>query len=648
MGRMTTTDGEQIIWRAWEALLTHVCACLTRLGGDGWLVGGCLRDVAALAQRPQTTERYALAPWRDVDLAIQGDPLALARALELTAMGFSLNSPFFLDQFARYLAPARAQRPKAPGLTIVPLTQKTVRITLEPPIFPIHTQLDLSRLTAPTIEGDLARRDYTINALALPLTGIAPLLSSLAQRARPQLIGLIDPLNGMSDLRARRLHTASPTALRDEPGRILRGARFIADFRLTPSDETLWQAHEAAGLLRVVPLPRLRELSQAILARPRILPTLSFLTRAGALSSLTSLRWEDTFTLQRLAIADTPRPQPASPHREEAGATGDAVGVRWSYALSALALTDLWLGIRRLTDVAPACQSLTALRAALRPLLRSQALQAWFGAHFADDAPRLVALRWAMLRTALDMTLALAHHPREQPLTSGSYSGPPYAQLPMPGTPHALTAPPPGAGKGPETGRPLSTDDLPLVTREARHLALRVYHAIPVASALLALGAKDAQDITDATDTKGAQDAKHDILEAPEARMLFDQLGDAAVDTLVAATLLGAVWPQMGAQVGHASLAGRLARRACLLIDMYLATPERLVPPPLLTGSRLIDTLRLAPGPVVGKLLSAIRAEQLAGRLTSESEALAFGSAWLRQERINVYYAILPGTTSAP
>ena len=63
-----------------------------------------------------------------------------------------------------------------------------------------------------TLEEDLARRDFTVNAIAQDESG-----------------GLVDPFGGQADLKARVLRHVSP-AFGEDPVRILRGARFLARF----------------------------------------------------------------------------------------------------------------------------------------------------------------------------------------------------------------------------------------------------------------------------------------------------------------------------------------------------------------------------------------------------------------------------------
>jgi tRNA nucleotidyltransferase (CCA-adding enzyme) len=87
--------------------------------------------------------------------------------------------------------------------------------------------IDLARQAGPDLAADLDRRDYTINAIALPLP------PSITQR--PQ--GLVDPHGGLQHLADRRLVAIREANLLDDPLRLLRGVRLAAelDFAIEPA-----------------------------------------------------------------------------------------------------------------------------------------------------------------------------------------------------------------------------------------------------------------------------------------------------------------------------------------------------------------------------------------------------------------------------
>jgi poly(A) polymerase len=104
------------------------------------------------------------------------------------------------------------------------------------------------------LEEDLARRDFTINAMAWDA----------------ELGRLVDPFGGLADLRAGLLRAVGTPLQRfaEDPLRLLRGVRFAAQlgFRLDP--ETLKAMRESAGLLRQVSRERILEEMNRLLLAP--------------------------------------------------------------------------------------------------------------------------------------------------------------------------------------------------------------------------------------------------------------------------------------------------------------------------------------------------------------------------------------------
>lgn len=152
-----------------------------------WIVGGALRD--ELLGREVT----------DIDIAVEGDPEQAARELaaELRAPVFRLSEAF--------------------GAWRV-VDRQSGRV------------YDFAPLQGETIEADLAKRDFTVNAMARPRDGGE----------------LIDPLGGRTDLEARRLRVLGPAAYENDPLRPLRLARFAAELGFTPDSETERLTAEAA------------------------------------------------------------------------------------------------------------------------------------------------------------------------------------------------------------------------------------------------------------------------------------------------------------------------------------------------------------------------------------------------------------------
>ncbi|HSV58819.1 MAG TPA: multifunctional CCA addition/repair protein [Variovorax sp.] len=194
-----------------------------------YLVGGAVRD------------RLLGLPGSDRDWVVVG-----ASAQEMTAQGFlpvGRDFPVFLHpQTREEYALARTERKSGPGYRG----------------FVVHADPGVS------LEEDLARRDLTINAIALPAT--------LADKDAWQPAELIDPFDGQGDLQRRQLRHVTD-AFREDPVRILRVARFAArftEFSVAPETLALMREMVEAGEVdALVPERVWQELARGLMeARP--------------------------------------------------------------------------------------------------------------------------------------------------------------------------------------------------------------------------------------------------------------------------------------------------------------------------------------------------------------------------------------------
>src|SRR5256714_5087290 len=142
-------------------------------GKDAWFVGGAVRD--ELLGRPVV----------DVDV-VSRDPAAAARAYAKRSGGF----PFPLSE-------------QHSSWRVVLDGRRTVDFT------PVHG----------TIESDLARRDFTINAIALPVEGGEH----------------VDPSGGREDPQLRPLRAGSETIFEDDPLRPLPAVPLEGQLRVPPA-----------------------------------------------------------------------------------------------------------------------------------------------------------------------------------------------------------------------------------------------------------------------------------------------------------------------------------------------------------------------------------------------------------------------------
>lgn len=118
-----------------------------------------------------------------------------------------------------------------------------------------------------SIEDDLGRRDFTINAMALRLPDLE----------------LIDPFDGLADLAVRRLRTPldPETSFADDPLRMLRAARFIAKLQLEPTNELVAAVRAGHERLSIVSAERIRDELDKMLVTPVPSVALWFAVRTG-------------------------------------------------------------------------------------------------------------------------------------------------------------------------------------------------------------------------------------------------------------------------------------------------------------------------------------------------------------------------------
>lgn len=126
---------------------------------------------------------------------------------------------------------------------------------------------------AEELEEDLARRDFTVNAVAF----------------HPLREEIRDPFGGIDDLRRGVLRTVgeAPTRFAEDYLRVLRGLRFTGRFDLTIEQKTWRALCEATSELGVLSAERIREeLTKVLEADPRPSGTLGLYAASGALREL--------------------------------------------------------------------------------------------------------------------------------------------------------------------------------------------------------------------------------------------------------------------------------------------------------------------------------------------------------------------------
>ena len=301
-------------------------ACRSR-GLAAYLVGGVVRDF--LLGRPVV----------DADIAVVGDAAGAARqAAEAAGASVVVFEAFGTARLVAGgvqvdVAPARTERYPRPGA----LPQVSA---------------------ASAIEEDLRRRDFTINALAVPLTG------------DPR--ELVDPWGGRKDLQGGWLRALHERSFLDDPTRLLRAVRFGVRYRLTVEPRTrrwMGQAVAARALDRVSAQRRGAELRRALAERP-VLPVAVALQRWRLWDALCPT-WRLTVRARRaLAALDADE----EPLDERARVALVAAAEGWLSREPALLARQVSELDRRLALTRPerqAFENMASARAALRALRRA-------------------------------------------------------------------------------------------------------------------------------------------------------------------------------------------------------------------------------------------------------------------------------------
>lgn len=192
---------------------------------QAWLAGGWVRD------------RLLGRETRDVDIVVPAGAVTTARALADAVDG---------------------------AFVLLDMERDTARVLVGPPTAVIY--LDLTGLRAPTIEADLLARDFTINAMAVPMARWAEVEAAL-----------IDPSGGRRDLDLRLIRAVSADSLRADPLRMLRAVRLAGALGFTVDSQTAAWAQRDAELLDSVSRERVRDELAFIVDLPQAADSLRLL-----------------------------------------------------------------------------------------------------------------------------------------------------------------------------------------------------------------------------------------------------------------------------------------------------------------------------------------------------------------------------------
>lgn len=229
-----------------------------------WLVGGAVRDLL-LDSEP-----------KDLDVLAEDDALAAASRMaarlggEVEATGRFDTATVRAPAVAFDLARARTETYPRPGA--------------------------LPEVAPATLEEDLPRRDFTVNALAAALDG--------------QRLGeLRAPPGALDDLHGGTLRVFHPSSFRDDPTRLMRLARLVGRLGFAPDAQTAALARQAiaAGALQTVSGPRLGTELRLLAGDPAAPAGARSAQQSGVLAALhPSLHFDEALSGRALSVLPSP------------------------------------------------------------------------------------------------------------------------------------------------------------------------------------------------------------------------------------------------------------------------------------------------------------------------------------------------------
>ena len=248
------------------AILAKISHLLAIQKKQGYIVGGFIRDL--LLERKTN----------DIDIAISGASITIAREI-----AEEIGGKFVLLDDVNNIARVVVIEDEQPRGTSQSQESRGA-----------EWHFDFSPF-AGDIETDLARRDFTINAMALELSQFVTASTAVKMSPRKSAsflteeqspLKLIDPFSGEEDLRDKIVRGVSEQIFEADAARLLRAVRLAAelDFTIEPKTESLIRRYSQA--ITEVSGERVREELLRLLTLPRAAYHLRYLDNLGLLLAL--------------------------------------------------------------------------------------------------------------------------------------------------------------------------------------------------------------------------------------------------------------------------------------------------------------------------------------------------------------------------
>lgn len=290
-----------------ETSLTAGQLRLLRLAADAasqsglplYIIGGSVRDL------------ILGAAIKDLDLTVEGDAIALARALAKRHGGkVTAHSKFGT---AKWFLPRDLQTESSETLDLISARSETYK---HPAALPT--------VQPGSMDDDIRRRDFTINTLAIRLDG-------------DRFGELRDDLGGMDDLKRGIVRALHEKSFIDDPTRMYRAVRYAERYGFTIAGETLALIPSARRLIEKLSAQRIRHELDLILAEWNAASMLARLADLDLLQPIhPALKFDETMR-ERLANLHTYRGlQHLSPWNITKGETLHASDLGWLLWLMSL------------------------------------------------------------------------------------------------------------------------------------------------------------------------------------------------------------------------------------------------------------------------------------------------------------------------
>ncbi len=246
-------------------------------GFEAYLVGGCVRDLLLGAAREELVEP------KDWDIATNAKPDEIQKIF---------SSSVYENKFGTVGVKTDSEDPK---LKVVEITTYRIEGKYTDKRHPDEIKF------AKTIEEDLSRRDFTINAIALSLSTKHEARNSRqiknSKELNPKLdivsdfrfqisdFDLVDPFNGQEDLKNKIIRTVGNPEERfnEDALRLVRAVRFAVELNFTIEKNTALASFGLAGLLEMIAKERIRDEFIKIIMTPRAEEGIQILEDTGLL-----------------------------------------------------------------------------------------------------------------------------------------------------------------------------------------------------------------------------------------------------------------------------------------------------------------------------------------------------------------------------